>query len=127
MRHLARALRILTGVPVALALCACTVVHVRGSSKDDVAVYRDFGIVNVNLKSGARSVVVNSNSLGVINTLEGLAVGYHSATYAALAPDDCRIVLWIRADQQLKELEQFLGDRTDVCVVQPTPSKEGTP
>lgn len=127
MRHLARVLRILTGVPVALALCACTVVHVQGSSKDDVAVYRDFGFVNVNLRPGARSVVVNSSSLGVINTLEGLAVGYHNTTYAALAPDDCRIVLWIRADQELKELVQFLGDRTNICVVQPTSYKGETP
>lgn len=127
MRHRARVLRILAGVPAALSLCACTVVHIQGPSKDDVVVYREFGIVNVDLKPGARSVVVNSRSFGVINALEGFTVGYHSAAYAALAPDDCRIVLWIRSDEQLKELNQFLSDRSNVCVVQATPSKGGTP
>lgn len=127
MRHLASVLRILAGVPAALSLGACAVVHIQGPSKDDVAVYRKFGIVNVDLKPGARSVVVNSSSFGVINALEGFAVGYHSAAYAALSPGDCRIVLWIRGDEQLKELDQLLGDRSNVCVIQPTPSKGETP
>lgn len=127
MQHLARVLRIVAGLPAALGLCACTMVHIQGPTPNDVAVYRKFGIVNVELKPGARSVVVDTSSFGLISGPEGIAVGYHGATYAALSPDDCRIVLWIRSDEQIKELDQLLGDRSNVCVIQPTPSKGETP
>jgi hypothetical protein len=126
-RLLARALAIAVSVSAVLAAGGCTVVHIQGATKDDVAVYTKFGIVNVELKPGARSVVVDSSGFGAINALDGFTLGYQRSTYAALAPDDCRIVLWIRSDEQLKELNKFLSDRSNVCVVHATQTKGETP
>lgn len=120
-------LRFATLVAAALATGACATVRIEAQSRDDVEVKTHFGIVSLVLRPGARSVVVDSNSFGVINTLEGLAVGYHSTSYAALAPDDCRIVLWIRANDQMNELERLLRDRTDVCVMPRLNSTKGKP
>jgi hypothetical protein len=64
--------------------------------------------------------VVESTSIGAINGFEGFALGYHDATVAAFASDDCQLILWIKTNGQLKELDELLGDRTGVCVVRPT-------
>lgn len=120
-------LRLASVVAASLATGACATVHIEVQSKDDVEVKTRFGIISLELRPGARSVVVNSSSLGVVNTLEGLAVGYHSTSYAALAPNDCRIVLWIHTNDQLKELDRLLRERTDVCVIQGLNSTGGKP
>ena len=110
-------LRIALVLTMAFTTGACTTVRIEAASKDDVEVKTCFGIVSVELKPGARGVVVESKSFGAIYALEGFTLGYHDASYAALAPDDCRVVLWIRTDEQLKELDRLLRERTDICAM----------
>lgn len=102
-----------------LALGGCAVVRIQTAGKDDVEVKRGFGIVSVAIKPSARATVIESVSLGVIKGLEGFAVGYHSATIAAFAGDSCQLILWIKTNEQLQQLNELLRDRTGVCVVQP--------
>ena len=114
-------LRVSLVLAVALATGACTTVRIQGPTKDEYEVKQRFGIVTVELKPSARAVVVDSTGIGVINALEGLTVGYHNSSYAVLPGGDCRIVLWIRTDEQLKELNQLLRERADICVLPAKP------
>jgi hypothetical protein len=112
-RHLAPALCV-----ALFALQACTVVRIEDSRSGKVEVERRFGILSVELRPGTEAVV-ESTSFGLVNTYSGMAIGYHSASLAALAPGTCRVVLWIRSDEQLKELRELLRERADVCVSNP--------
>jgi len=106
-------------VITALTLDGCAVVRIQTSGTDAVEVKRGFGIVSVNVKPDADATVVESTSFGAINGLDGFAVGYHDATWAAFKDDSCHVVLWIDTNEQLEELSEFLRTRTDVCVVTP--------
>lgn len=98
----------------------CAVVRIQTADKDDVEVKRGFGIVSVKIKPGAGATVVESTSIGAINGFEGFALGYHDSTVAAFASDGCQLIVWIKTNEQLKELDELLSDRTGVCVVRPT-------
>jgi hypothetical protein len=111
----------------AACTCACAVIRIQSSSNEDVEVKTRFGIVSVELRPGAGTVLIDSRSFGAINAVDGFSVGYHSASFAAIARDGCHIVLWIRTDEQLKELNGLLRDRTDICVLSPESSKGGKP
>lgn len=104
----------------AIVTGACTTIRIEAQSKDDVEISTRFGIVSIELTPGAKSVVVDSSSFGAINTFDGLAVGYHRARYAALGPKDCRVVLWIQTDEQLREIDQLLRNHSQICVVSST-------
>jgi len=111
--------RAVPATSICLSVWGCTVIAVHAPSKDDVEIKTRFGIVSVEIKPGAGAVMVESTSLGAINSFEGLAVGYHNTSIAAVAGGRCQLVLWIRTNEQLQELNSLLRDRTDVCVVAP--------
>jgi hypothetical protein len=108
-----------------LALAGCAVVNVQTAGKDDVEITRGLGIVSVQVKPGAGAVVVESVSLGLINSADGFSLGYRAASTAAVARDSCRLIVWVSTYGQLKELNELLQDRTDVCVVRTHYSKKG--
>jgi len=110
-----------------LAAGGCAVVHVQTPGKDGVEVKQGFGIVSVEIKPGAGATLVESTTFGASNGFQGFALGYQSATVAAIAGDQCRLVLWIKTDEELKELNQLLRERTDVCVVRPDVMRKGRP
>ena len=114
-----RALLIGCAANATLVLAACAVVRIQAAGKDDVEVKQHFGIVSVEIKPGAGATVVDSTSIGAIKSLEGLALGYHSATVTAFAGGRCQLVVWIKTGEELKELDQLLRDRADVCAVRP--------
>jgi hypothetical protein len=107
------------------ALAGCAVVNVQTAGKDDVEITRGLGIVSVQVKPGAGAVIVESVSLGMINGADGFSLGYQAASTAAVARDSCRLIVWVNAYGQLKELSDLLQDRTDVCVVRTDYSKRG--
>ena len=102
---------------LAINLWGCALVKMKVASKEDVSVVTRFGIVSLVIKPDARAVIAESTSFGIVNGLTGIAVGYHNTSFAALGDNRCQIVLWIRADDELRELNSLLRDRTDVCVV----------
>jgi hypothetical protein len=111
--------RLATALCVALlGLQACTVVHIEDARSGKVEVERHFGILSLELRPGTEAIV-ESTSFGLVNTYGGMAIGYHSASLATLGPGTCRVVLWIRSDEQLKELRELLRERADVCVSNP--------
>jgi hypothetical protein len=112
-------LAIACAMSATLGLAGCAVVRIQTADKDDVEVKRGFGLVSVKIKPGAGATVFESTTFGAINGVEGFALGYHDATVAALALEHCQLVLWIKTKEQLKELDELLRDRTDVCVVRP--------
>jgi hypothetical protein len=63
--------------------------------------------------------MVDSVGFGAIHGFDGLSLGYHAASTAAVARDSCRLLVWVRTDEQLKELKELLENRTDVCAVRP--------
>lgn len=97
----------------------CAVVRIQAAGKDDIEVKRSIGIVSVEIKPGASATVVESTTLGAINGVEGFALGYHDATVAAFAGESCQLILWIKTNEQLQQLDELLRDRTDICVVRP--------
>jgi hypothetical protein len=111
----------------ALGLSGCAVVRIQTADKDDVEVKRGVGLVSVNIKPGAVATVVESTSFGAISGYEGFALGYHDATVAAFASDGCQLILWIKTNEELRELDELLRDRTDVCVVRPEPMTRRKP
>jgi hypothetical protein len=122
-----RALVAVCAASSTLALAGCAVVRIQTTGKDDVEVKQRFGIVSVEIKPGAGATLVESTSLGAINGVQGFALGYHSAQLAALAGERCQLVVWIKTGEELKQLDELLRDRTDVCVVRPDESGRGRP
>lgn len=106
-------------VVIGVGAGGCARVMVQVPSRDDVEVTTRFGIVSVEIKPGMGAVLVESTSVGAVNSFEGLAVGYHSASIAAVAEGRCQLILWIRTNEQLQELNALLRERTDVCLVRP--------
>lgn len=115
------------GLLVSLSVSGCAIVHVHGPRPGDIEVKQRFGIVSVDVRSGAAATVVEATSVGVLHGVHGLAVGYQHATQATLPPGDCRIVLWLRSAEDWKELQGLLDGRTDVCVVPPADSSRRKP
>jgi hypothetical protein len=99
-----------------LGAAGCAVVTIHAASRDDVEVASRFGVVSVQLKPGAGPVLVESTSFGVDNSFDGFVVGYRSASLAAMPPESCRIVLWVRGVEDVKQLNSLLGGSTDICV-----------
>lgn len=118
-----------TALAVAIGAGAwgCARVMVQAPSRDDVEVTTRFGIVSVEIKPGMGAVLVESTSLGAVNSFEGLALGYHNASIAAVAEGRCQLILWIRTNEQLQELNALLRERTDVCLVRPGATRGGKP
>jgi hypothetical protein len=104
---------------LASSLAGCAVVSVQTASKEDVEVTRGFGIVSLQVKPGAATVLVDSTTLGAISAVDGIAVGFHRANFAAIAGDRCQLVLWIKTRDQMDELDSLLRGRKDVCVLGP--------
>lgn len=102
---------------VAIGLASCSVVNVRTASMDDIRVTRGFGFVSLQVKPSAGTVLVTSTTLGIVRTIDGLALGFHWADYAAIPPSGCQVVLWIRSNEQLKMLDELLRNHESVCVV----------
>lgn len=100
-----------------LGAAGCAVVTIQAASREDVEVTSRFGVVRVELKPAAGPVVVESTSFGAINAFDGFSVGYRSASLAALPAGSCRILLWVRGADDVKQLNALLGGSTDVCVV----------
>lgn len=119
MRRFRALLVFLCAAGATLGLAGCAVVRIQAAGSDGVQVKQRFGIVSVEITPGAHATLVESTSLGAFRGFEGFALGYHNASLLALAGDRCQLVLWIRTDEQLRELNQFLRDRTGVCVVHP--------
>jgi hypothetical protein len=105
----------------------CAMVMVQAPSRDDVEVTTRFGIVSVEIRPGAGAVLVESTTVGAVNSFEGFALGYHNANIAAVAGGRCQMVLWIRTNEQLQELNALLREGTDVCVVRTEASRGGKP
>lgn len=102
------------------SLLGCTVVRIQTPGADGVEVKQRFGIVSLEIKPGAGATLVESSGFGASNGFQGFSLGYHNATVAALSADKCRLVLWIKTGEELKELNQLLSAHgTDICVVRP--------
>jgi hypothetical protein len=114
-------------VVAGLLVMGCTSVTIKAASQDDVELKTYLGLVSIELKPGAGGVIVESTSVGVMNAFDGLVVGYRGLSLAALPPDRCQLVLWIRTDEELKELSSLLREHTDVCVVRPGTDWRGKP
>jgi len=103
---------------ICLGLWGCAVITIHVPSKDDVEIRSHLGIVSVEIKPEAKAVILESTSLGAINSFEGFAVGYHNTSIAAVADGRCQLVVWIKSNEELEELKSLLSERkTDLCVV----------
>jgi hypothetical protein len=113
---IARYTQALLAATAALGAASCAVVTIHATSRDDVEVAARFGVVSVQLRPGSGPVLVESTSFGASNSFDGFSVGYRSANLAAMPSNSCRIVLWIRSTDDVKQLNALLGGSTDVCV-----------
>ena len=95
----------------------CTVVRIQTAGTKDVEVKQHFGIVTIEAKPGAETILVDSTTFGVINSFDGFAVGYHDASMAFMSGNRCQMVIWLKTGEQLAELDKILRDHTGVCVV----------
>ncbi|MBL8376738.1 MAG: hypothetical protein JNM79_02615 [Burkholderiales bacterium] len=99
----------------ALSQAGCTVVRIQAPSKDGVEVKQRFGIVSVSLSQQQGPVIVESTNLGAINGYSGFSLGFRQETLAQVG--GCQIVLWIKTNESLAELNRLLADKTDVCTI----------
>jgi hypothetical protein len=111
--------RIVLATAIGAGAWGCARVVVQVPTRDDVEITTRFGIVSVEIKPGVGAVLVDSTSLGAVNSLEGFVLGYHNASIASVAGDRCQLVVWIKTNEQLQELRALLRERTDVCVAGP--------
>lgn len=101
-----------------LLLAGCAVVRIEAPDRRSVEVTHGFGLVSVNLRPGSGAVIVDSTSFGAMKDHEGYSLGYRTATAASVAGDRCQLVIWIKSDEELKYLADFLRQHQDVCHVQ---------
>ena len=109
------------------AISGCSVVNIQVASRDEVEVTRGVGMINVQLSPKTRAVVAESTTFGVINSFDGFAAGYHSTVLAAMGEGHCGMVLWIRTNEDLAQLQGLLKERSDVCIARSTSSNKDTP
>lgn len=102
-------------------------VNIQVASRDEVEVTRGVGMINVQLSPKTRAVVAESTTLGVINSFDGFAAGYHAATVAAMGEGHCGMVLWIRTNEDIAQLKGLLKERSNVCIARSTTSNKDMP
>jgi len=103
------------GVLALLAMSGCASVHIDGGD-GDVRVERQLGMLSVQLAPRHRSLLAQTTALGVVRAWDGMTLGYYDASLVALAPDDCRVVVWVERTEQVDEVNRLLAGRPDVCV-----------
>jgi len=102
----------------AIALCSsCAIVEIHSNDGADVRIDRHLGIVSISVDPARGPAYLDSHVFGVMNSFEGFAAGYRRASFLFAAPGSCQLTLWIKSDEQLVLLDDFLARHSDVCRV----------
>ena len=105
-------------LPLVVAmLTGCATVSITDQS-GTTRVERHFGLISIELDPTTTAVVAEANSFGYLGGPMGISLGVGQSRIAAL-PKDCRLVLWLEHPDQVENLKQQLGDRKDLCVINP--------
>ncbi len=81
-----------------------------------VSVHREFGFVTLNASPDTDAIVAEMTSLGYMASPIGVSVGYGSHS-VALLPENCRVVLWVKNEQDLAEFKSLVDDIPSICPI----------
>ena len=101
-------------VGVALAACTTVTVEERGGA---TRLSRHAGFLSIEVAPSSQGVAVSSMGLGLVRTPTGIVLGFNTVRMLALG-EGCRVVLWVENEEQLRLLEELLGDLSNVCVAE---------
>lgn len=107
-------LLILGFVGAALSACTTVTVEERGGT---TRVSRHAGFLSVEVAPSSQGMAVSATGLGLVRTPAGVVLGYNNMRLLALG-EDCRLVLWVENKEQLRLLEELLGDLENICVAE---------
>jgi len=105
-------------------LAGCATVSITDHS-GNTRVESHFGVVSIELGPTTSAVVAETSSFGYLSGPMGISLGIGHSRIAAL-PQDCRLVLWLEQPGQVEELRHLLGERSELCVINPL-EKENKP
>lgn len=110
----------------ALAVSGCTVIRIEGPA-GEVEVRRELGLAVIEIRPASSPLVLEATSLGAARGIEGWAIGFRSATLAALPADRCQTVIWAhQGEAQLAQWRELLKDSTQACVLPHAFTSKGT-
>lgn len=104
-------------VLILLFICGCTKVYI-AESKDSVVVTQHFGFVNINASENTSLLASKIDGIGLVKTVDGFSLGYHSGLIIT-ATSDCKIVLLVQNQEEIRTLAKLLEGKGEVCVVDP--------
>ncbi len=107
---------VILGVVLMATISACTRVEIQ-KSDGTVSINHYTGFLGVELEPKSGAQVVDVEGIGIVGLQGGYSVGYHHAQLTALPHDGCRLVLWVKTDQELRTLNDLLKDRSDICAI----------
>ena len=110
--HYTRIFLILIG----LGFSACTQVKVYDADGNTKVKY-GFGIVKIILDPVEAPQILSVQGLGLTNSPQGTALGYHSMDLAALPENDCRLVIWVDKNTDFERWADLLSNMEDACLV----------
>lgn len=102
---------------LAASLTGCATVSITDQS-GNTRVESHFGVVSIELGPATSAVVAEASSFGYLGGPLGISLGLGHSRIAALPPD-CRMVLWLEHPGQVEKLRQLLGERKELCVINP--------
>lgn len=101
-------------VLVLLAAAGCTSITIHDAT-GETKVRSHFGIVQLEPAAEGHGRVVDVESIGIALAEKDFVLGYHSASYAQLPTDDCRVVAWIENAEGLAALEKQAAAMPGLC------------
>lgn len=79
---------------------------------------RSFGVIKVDLNPNTNITLAEISGLGYLTSPLGTTVGFTKSNFAALG-ENCRLILWVKDDNQVLKLKNILGNLENLCVVSP--------
>jgi uncharacterized protein YceK len=103
-------------VLVLLTAAGCTSITIHDAT-GETKVSSHFGIVQIEpaAEGQGQGRVVEIESIGIALAETDFVLGYHSASYAQLPTDDCRVVAWIENAEGLAALEKQAAAMPGLC------------
>ena len=102
-------LMVLTGA------AGCTVVNIH-TSENNVRVKRGFGFVTVTLPKNDQTSIIDTTGLGMVRTVDGVALGYVKENYS-ISGKDCEIILYKPKNSEVKTMLELIGKSDNVCLI----------
>lgn len=105
-------------------ISGCATVSITDLSGNTRVEHR-FGLISIELAPSTSAVVADAWSFGYASGPMGATLGVGHSRIAAI-PEECRLVLWLNYPEQAETLAHQLGDRKDLCIINPL-EKENKP